>query len=436
MKTTNRYCLIIFMSITLFTYNINAQTWEEIGFNLPEGDTASYNTLITFTNKDTGWVFTFTNKGKSYKLFKTTNGGGNWKMMKTLKRNFSPYFFTAIFSMEPDFFYMMNSDQNLTVGNFGRFTTDGGVTWDSTEISNEGFNVLHFFNEEKGIAMGNSHSWITTDGGQTWMQNGKIAFPKDIFFQNENLGWAVGLGPTANDVGYIAKTTDGGETWDYLDIPIPAFTIIDFGIEFTDSLNGFAIGDDLTKTSDGGKNWNDDYSVLGYDIGFLNNKYGWVSSYKRIYRTSDGGETWELQFGPVENFLFKKIIILKKAKVAYVLGVNPDSNTATLLRADLSSITDVKDENATLPLKPFLEQNYPNPFNPTTSIDYQVSRLEMVTLKIYDILGNEITTLVNETKLPGTYKVNFNSNQLASGVYIARLTAGRFHKSIKLSLVK
>ena len=61
---------------------------------------------------------------------------------------------------------------------------------------------------------------------------------------------------------------------------ISASNIIDLGIEFTDSLNGFAIGDCLTKTSDGGKSWNSDYSVLGYDIGFLNNKYGWISSYR------------------------------------------------------------------------------------------------------------------------------------------------------------
>ena len=219
MKSIMKERTIALILVILITYNINAQTWEEIGFNLPEGDTASYNTLITFTNKDTGWVFTFTYKGNTYKLFKTTNGGGNWQTMITLKGNFSPDFYTAIFSMEPDFFYMMNSDYNLTVGNFARFTKDGGITWDSTKISNEGFNVLHFFNEEKGIAMGNSHSWITTDGGHTWMQKDEIVLPKDIFFQDENLGWAVGLGPTATDDGYIAKTTDGGETWEYLDIP-------------------------------------------------------------------------------------------------------------------------------------------------------------------------------------------------------------------------
>lgn len=85
-----------------------------------------------------------------------------------------------------------------------------------------------------------------------------------------------------------------------------------------------------------------------------------------------------------------------------------------------------------------LSQNYPNPFNPTTTISYSVDKTVFVSLKIYDILGNEIKTLVNEDKEPGTYKVSFNSSEIAlpSGVYYYRLQAGNFSQSKKMILLK
>ncbi|MGD8781551.1 MAG: T9SS type A sorting domain-containing protein [Ignavibacteria bacterium] len=83
-----------------------------------------------------------------------------------------------------------------------------------------------------------------------------------------------------------------------------------------------------------------------------------------------------------------------------------------------------------------LEQNYPNPFNPTTTIKYQIPETGNVTLKIYDVLGREVKTLVNETQIIGVYSVEFNASKLASGVYISRLTAGNFVEKRKMLLVK
>lgn len=83
-----------------------------------------------------------------------------------------------------------------------------------------------------------------------------------------------------------------------------------------------------------------------------------------------------------------------------------------------------------------LEQNYPNPFNPETSIKYQVSRHEMVRLKVYDVLGNEVTTLVNEQKTPGKYEVKFNGTGLPSGIYYYRLTNGTLTETKQMLLVK
>ncbi|MGD8781286.1 MAG: T9SS type A sorting domain-containing protein [Ignavibacteria bacterium] len=83
-----------------------------------------------------------------------------------------------------------------------------------------------------------------------------------------------------------------------------------------------------------------------------------------------------------------------------------------------------------------LEQNYPNPFNPTTTISYQIPVAGNVTLKIYDVLGKEVITLVNETQASGVYNVEFNASQLASGVYIYRLSCNDFIQMKKLLLMK
>lgn len=83
-----------------------------------------------------------------------------------------------------------------------------------------------------------------------------------------------------------------------------------------------------------------------------------------------------------------------------------------------------------------LEQNYPNPFNPSTIISYQLPSQSHVTLKMYDVLGREVATLVNEVKSPGTYTVQWNATSVASGVYLYRLQAGQFSAVQKMLLVR
>ena len=83
-----------------------------------------------------------------------------------------------------------------------------------------------------------------------------------------------------------------------------------------------------------------------------------------------------------------------------------------------------------------LNQNYPNPFNPTTTIIYSLSKTAFVTLKIFDGLGREVTTLVSENKLPGMYETKFDGTKLSSGVYFYKLTAGNFVDTKKLILIK
>jgi hypothetical protein len=83
-----------------------------------------------------------------------------------------------------------------------------------------------------------------------------------------------------------------------------------------------------------------------------------------------------------------------------------------------------------------LAQNYPNPFNPSTTIYYSLPKSSNVKLTVFDVLGNEIVTLVNENKLAGTHKMDFNAGYLASGVYFYKLVAGDFTQVRKMTLIK
>jgi hypothetical protein len=98
---------------------------------------------------------------------------------------------------------------------------------------------------------------------------------------------------------------------------------------------------------------------------------------------------------------------------------------ATVVNEDLSSVNSY-----------YLSNNYPNPFNPTTSIQYAISSRQFVSLKVYDILGIEIETLVNEEKPAGVYELNWNAANLPSGVYFYRLQAGEFVQTRKMILLK
>ena len=101
-----------------------------------------------------------------------------------------------------------------------------------------------------------------------------------------------------------------------------------------------------------------------------------------------------------------------------------------------SIVTGIDDGINEVPTEFSLAQNYPNPFNPTTTIKYSIPKLSFVTIKIYDVLGREVATLVNEEKTIGNYKVEFNGSNLSSGIYFYTLKAGKFTQTRKLVLMK
>ncbi|NNG27841.1 MAG: T9SS type A sorting domain-containing protein [Ignavibacteriaceae bacterium] len=109
-------------------------------------------------------------------------------------------------------------------------------------------------------------------------------------------------------------------------------------------------------------------------------------------------------------------------------------NTGSILPIPI--FTSVEETNNPLLSDFELFQSFPNPFNPTTTINYQIPEFSFVTLKVYDVLGNEVATLVSEEKPTGSYEVEFNATTLPSGIYFYRLQAGSFFETKKMVLMK
>ena len=100
------------------------------------------------------------------------------------------------------------------------------------------------------------------------------------------------------------------------------------------------------------------------------------------------------------------------------------------------TITSVKNNYNDLPTEFTISQNYPNPFNPSTRIDYNLPTDEKVVIKVYNILGKEIAELVNEQQAAGRYSVQFDGSSLSSGVYFYSISAGKYHQTRKIILLK
>ena len=123
---------------------------------------------------------------------------------------------------------------------------------------------------------------------------------------------------------------------------------------------------------------------------------------------------------------------------ALACDVNLDSVRSAIInaRARYSALINDGKQNPETPVSFALEQNYPNPFNPLTVIKYSLAAAGIVTIKVYDILGNEVKTLVNKSKGAGNYSVIFDARSLPSGVYLYKLTAGNYTSVKKLVLLK
>jgi hypothetical protein len=125
------------------------------------------------------------------------------------------------------------------------------------------------------------------------------------------------------------------------------------------------------------------------------------------------------------------------------IGYNRHDNIIGVTNYNFNSIDFIQLEPSNTELEKNIElkdyilfQNYPNPFNPKTNIKYSIVDKGFVSLKVYDVLGNEVSTLVNEEKLTGKHEVDFNANGLTSGVYYYKIQAGNYFETKKMVLIK
>jgi hypothetical protein len=123
------------------------------------------------------------------------------------------------------------------------------------------------------------------------------------------------------------------------------------------------------------------------------------------------------------------VYILNHLTNAWKFGMN-------VMGANLNKEGVEGEDNLTVPTEYSLDQNYPNPFNPSTTINYQLPANNHVSLKVYDILGNLVSTLVDEEMEAGYYSINWNASQLASGIYIYRIISGTYVSTKKMILMK
>ena len=198
--------------------------------------------------------------------------------------------------------------------------------------------------------------------------------------------------------GTILRTTNGGTNW----ISQSSGTTDDLiSVSFTDSDNGTAVG---------GIYW----MMLG----------------GTILRTTNGGSDWISQLSPSVYTLYG------------VSFTDFDNGTAvgdfgTILRTTDGGVSFVEESVIDeIPTNFNLTQNYPNPFNPSTKIRYSVPQASTIVIRVFDVLGNEIETLMNEEKAIGTYEISWYAEQLPSGIYFYRLQAGPFVETKKMVLIK
>lgn len=148
-----------------------------------------------------------------------------------------------------------------------------------------------------------------------------------------------------------------------------------------------------------------------------------------FYETAQPPQIWT-------SFSWYFIFMIDEIPGCSIFGENSPSENTSWNYVRYGVATTNVDVDEKVPTNFALFQNYPNPFNPTTSIEYQVASSDMVSLKVYDVLGREVKTLVNEQKSPGSYNVTFDARNLSSGIYFYSLRSGSFTQTRKMILLR
>ena len=155
-----------------------------------------------------------------------------------------------------------------------------------------------------------------------------------------------------------------------------------------------------------------------------------------LFKTTDGGTSWSDLTDELPGSTSFGSMFFTDDTTGYLVGPRGKIIKTTTGGEKKIVTTAIKVEDTFVPSAYKLYQNYPNPFNPATTIRFDVPEESKVVLKVYDILGREVATLVNEVKHAGNYKISFNASDFASSVYFFRLQAGSFTNTKKMILLR
>ncbi len=381
---------------------------------------------------------------------------------------------------------VLNQSSAVVVGDNGAIlkTTDKGLNWVSKNSSTtNNLNAVSFRNEENGIAVGNGIICRTSDGGETWVfilssdnlispsyrnpyfggsnilkgsENGKVIFSSDdgntwgdtLLFPNQSIV-AVGFNyysPSLSaPIVYSATTYHTGTTffpsyqWNLYDNPVnPAWDVLTGG-EFYDG-SQYLIGWGgnpgpiplLLRRINSDTLWEATYQFvppqyIPEDIKSINETLFVCGSDGKIFKSTDSGDNWFEQTTETNEDL--SAVSFYDELIGYVVGKN-----GIILYTSDGGVTSVEEHQQPTGFK--LYQNYPNPFNPITNIEFWIADFVFVSLKVYDVLGNEVSTLINEEKQEGSYGVQFDGGNLSSEIYFYELRTENFSSVKKMILMK
>ncbi len=410
-----------------------------------------------FINSQTGFI-----SGDQGKVAKTTDGGNSWSLISIpLNLSVRGIYFSNL-NTGVAITYKQAPTQYPPFIKYLFKTTNGGLTWDST------FKDAGYVNDSK-VYMLNKDTILTLEDG--WADpgiigmlnlstNGGITFNRvintfegfySLKFINNKTGWV--CTHSASDFGPIStgvyKTINSGINWNRIYIDSVSSTTIPTtinSISFLNNNTGFIGGAKgrFAKTTNSGLEWIDRNFSNRFsfaDIHFFDEFTGYagitrnntLSDSSGIYRTTNAGISWaKMTNSPLTSiYRFKFINDL----TGWASGYSSSTGDA-LIKTVTGGLTAVEQISSILPEKFSLKQNYPNPFNPTTKINYDIQISGDVSLKVYDAVGNEVETLVNENQNGGSYSVSFNAGNYPSGVYFYKLTAGSFSETRKMLVVK
>ncbi len=271
----------------------------------------------------------------------------------------------------------------------------------------------------------------STDGGKNWNfanLSGRInqsALGTDVIY-------AAVASTHGKPLGSLKYSTDNGYTWTEIYSGSIINTLIANGNDVY-----WGTTDGVFRSIDKGTGWTKVVSGITdtniTSLTYFNNKIVAGTASGKVYISGNKGNSWSsISSGALNNYAFTTLA----SNINYLFGCM-ENNSIWKYTNSSSTLTEINNINSKI--KNFeLCQNLPNPFNPVTKIRFEIpdNYKGHVSLKIFDILGKEVETLVNEKQSPGEYEVNWDASQYPSGVYFYKLSAGDFSETKKMLLVK